>query len=95
MQKEILKEYSDVSAQIKKLTETKKELSEKIIVDMHKEELLNHDTLWGKFYLRSSPVYEYSTKVQKMEGDIKAIKKLEVDEGIAILKSKKTSLSMR
>lgn len=91
----IYQQYSQVNLEIKKLTEVKKELSEKIVTDLQKRNELNERTEYGYFFLKSSPVYEFTDEVKQKELELKELKKKEIETGKAIVAKNSTSLSMR
>lgn len=92
---ETYKEYSEINSQIQTLEARKKELAEKIISQFHKEKKQNDKTEFGNFFMVSRPTYAFSDAVNNLESQVKALRKEEIEKGVAVVKSNKPSLVLR
>lgn len=95
MKTEILEQYKHIRVKIAELDEQKKVLEEKIVSELQKNNLQNYECDFGKFILKRTPTYEYSERVKELESKLRAIKKDEIENGAALVKTNKVSINFR
>lgn len=90
--REILQDYADITAQIKNLEERKEKLAEALLSYMSTEGIEKVQDEMGTFSLVRTKRYEYSADMKALEEYVKECKEDEKTTGAATAKE---SLSMR
>ena len=83
MNKSTFIEYAELQSQIKELEIRKKNIAKKCINKLKKDGLQRLDDDLGVFSLMERKTYKYSDKIKKLEENIKIVKEVEQNEGIA------------
>lgn len=81
---ELLKQYAELSLLEKQTIARRKALGEKLQLVLTKDLL---KTEFGSFQLKQRSTFTYSSEVEKLEAEVKALKALEEAQGKAVLKS--------
>ena len=83
MNKLIFTKYAELQKQIQQLEEEKKEVAKLCIVDMKENKIERFNDDLGVYSLMKRNFYKYSDKIKELEDNVKIVKTVEENEGIA------------
>lgn len=83
----VFKRYREVKDQIAKLEDQKEELELAVMEEMDQDGAKEKNTPFGSFFVMGRTTYTYSSKIIELQENLKKAKKIEENDGSAVIKS--------